>query len=193
MCHIPINLSAAIKRYQISSIFRAQEVHFHTPQLPRTCHWSGILAPWPHHAVQYLDGVNYYDDIRFEFPIKHYLIELRYLSPTHPAFDDGNGIGVFAKDSIQAGTVIGEYGGVFYFQKDRCLLSSNSDKYGIECGEGAITALNFGNEVRPVRSQLDPQTSRECNLFCSFQSRRDYEHVSGNHPIGECLLLWGSD
>lgn len=79
---------------------------------------SSSLHLWPA-DVSYVEGVIYDGREVCVYQVRDDLIKITRLGKGHPAFEGGEGKGVFAKVSIPKGTVIGEYSGVFFQTEER--------------------------------------------------------------------------
>jgi hypothetical protein len=114
-------------------------------------HDTPVPDGWPE-ELRYVQGlINFPEEnanSSYAFIARSDLMELRFLPHSHPAYQQGQGRGVFAKKHIPPETTLGEYSGVYRLRagsKGRYLLAVDDRHYNID-------ALVAGNEVRVERS-----------------------------------------
>jgi len=139
------------------------------------------LSPPPHLAEAFPNKFKYFDgllridasssdldrpsvNLSTHAPLRNDLHQVLKLPKGHIAYNAGAGYGLFAKEAIEKGTVLGEYGGlvlenrrlpedewhpIYYALKDltRGLYKRSEVMYTVEDENYAVNASYWGNEV----------------------------------------------
>jgi len=109
----------------------------------------------------YVDGVRIASDnsnrqrqfqVSLFFPIRRDLVEPKRLPPSHPAYDNGNGMGLFARINIPKKVIFGEYSGNLVSEKQYQRLPDLKLRDVFCMGAGNLNMIDgydCGNEVAP--------------------------------------------